>query len=84
MGRSAQENFYRRFGNPPRIIPKFTDIDTLPDKDYRYQKIFEAWVVVLRSLLGREPTEAESFGMKDIRQEIAKNLGEERTLANVS
>ncbi|MFA6216397.1 MAG: hypothetical protein WDL87_01925 [Candidatus Omnitrophota bacterium] len=83
MGRTAQQNFYRRFGNPPRITVKFTDIDSEPDRDYRYQKIFEAWVVMLRSLLGREPTEPEIFGMKDIRQEITANLAKERTLVNV-
>ncbi len=83
MGRTAQENFYRRFGNPARITVRFVNIEDEPDRDYRYQKIFEEWVVMLRSLLGREPAEAEIFGMKDIREEIARNLGERRT-ANVS
>lgn len=82
MGRSALQNFHLRFGNPPRITVRFVNIEDEPDRDYRYQKIFEAWVVVLRALLGREPTEPEIFGMKDIRQELAKNLGEER-IANV-
>jgi hypothetical protein len=82
MGRTALQNFKRRFGDPPRITVRFVDIDSEPDRDYRYQRIFEAWVVMLRSLLGREPTEAEIFGMKDIRQELAKTPGQERT-ANV-
>jgi len=62
MGRTAQENFNRRFGNPPRITVRFVDIDSEPDRDYRYDKIFEAWVGCVRSLLGREPTEPEIFG----------------------
>lgn len=75
MGRSAQENFNRRFGNPPRIDIKFTDIESEPDKDYRYSKIFDAWVGALRSLLGRESTEAEIFGLKSIRSELEANPG---------
>jgi len=42
MGRSAQENFYRRFGNPPRITVKFSNIEDEPDPAYHYDKIFKA------------------------------------------
>ena len=75
MGRSALENFHRRFGNPPRIDVKFTDIESEPDKDYLYDKIFDAWVDALRSLLGREPSQDEIFGLKSIRNEIENNPG---------
>ena len=83
MGRSAQENFYRRFGNPPRITVKFSNIEDEPDPAYHYDKIFKAYVGCLRSLLGRQPTKDEIFGLKDIRQEIATNLEKEKTHANV-
>lgn len=62
MGRSAQDNFNRRFGSPPRIEVRFVDIDSEPDPGYHYDKIFDAWVGCVRSLLGREPTEDEIFG----------------------
>jgi hypothetical protein len=60
---------------PPNITLKFTDIETEPDKDYRYSKIFDAWVVALRSLLGREPTQDEIFGLKSIRSELESHFG---------
>ena len=62
MGRTALQNFKRRFGDPPRITVRFVDIDSEPDRDYRYDKIFEAWRGCVRALLGREPTEPEVFG----------------------
>lgn len=62
MGRTAQENFSRRFGNPPRITVRFVNIEDEPDTDYIYQRIFEAWVCCCKALLGREPSEDEIFG----------------------
>ena len=70
MGRSAQENFYRRFGNPPRITVKFSNIEDEPDPGYHYDKIFSAWVGCVRALLGREPTEAEIFGEVSLEETI--------------
>jgi len=62
MGRTAQQNFDRRFGNPIRMSVRFVNIEDEPDPGYHYDRIFEAWRGCVRALLGREPTEAEVFG----------------------
>ncbi len=67
MGRSASDNFKRRFGDPARIkIQLETKKPSFSEESYRNQKIAEASIDILRSVLGRELTQDEILGKVDI------------------
>ena len=66
-GRSAKDNFKRRFGDPARIKIEYAKDKMSPSEDeYRSEQISKAYVGVLKGLLGREPTQDEILGQKDI------------------
>lgn len=71
MGQRAINNFRKRFGD--RIEVVYPD-KPLPSDERRFQskKIFDAYVALLRGILGREPTEKEISGEKDISRVIKK------------
>lgn len=66
-GRSAKDNFKKRFGDPARIkIQLETEKTSFAEKSHRSQKIAEASIDILRSVLGREPAQDEILGKADI------------------
>ena len=74
-GQRQLKNFAERFGDPPRIIMKFDDkpLDGA-EREYRNKRMVEAFTEVLKSLLGRDPTEAELLGKVDISKALKKSL----------
>ena len=75
MGKRAEANLKKRFGDPPRIIMKFDDkpLDGA-ERKYRNERIVDAVKGVLKSLLGRDPTEKELLGKIDISKALKKGL----------
>ena len=67
MGKRIMDNFKKRFGDPPNIEIVFAKkpLDSF-EKRHRNKKIFDAYIAILRSILGREPTKAELAGWVDI------------------
>ena len=57
MGNRAENNFKKRFGDPPGIVVKFEQkpLDS-EERKYRNRGIADAVKAVLTDLLGREPT----------------------------
>ncbi len=75
MGRSTSDNFKRRFGDPARIkIQLETKKASFTEESYRSQKIAEASIDILRSVLGREPTQDEILGKVDISRAKKRKL----------
>jgi len=72
-GRSTSDNFKRRFGNPPRIVLEFEakKASFVEDAD-RSKKLAEATIGILRGVLGRESTQDELIGKKDIARHLKK------------
>ena len=67
MGNRAENNFKKRFGDPPRfnvIYPKKPLEGS--ERIYRNQKIADAVDKVLTGILGRKPTKDELIGRKRI------------------
>jgi len=59
---SAESNFKRRFGENPRI--SIIQIKETPaDCKERNERIFKAYCKVLQSLINREPSSVELFGL---------------------
>jgi len=66
-GRSAKDNFKRRFGDPARIKIEYAKDKISPSEDeYRSEQISKAYAGGLKGILGREPTQDEIFGIKNI------------------
>jgi len=66
-GRSAKDNFKRRFGDPARIEIEYAKDKIAPSEEvYRSEQISEAYTGVLKGILGRAPTEDEVIGKIDI------------------
>lgn len=73
MGRSAKDNFKRRFGDPARIKIEYAKDKMSPSEDeYRSEQISKAYAGVLKGVLGREPTQDEILGIKDISTKVRK------------
>jgi len=65
-GRSAKNNFKRRFGDPARIkIEHVKDKMSLSEDEYRSGQISKAYAGVLKGVLGRELTQDEMLGKVD-------------------
>lgn len=67
MGKRTENNFKKRFGDPPRfnvIYPKKPLEGS--ERIYRNQKIADAVDKVLTGILGRKPTKDELIGRKRI------------------
>jgi hypothetical protein len=66
-GRSANDNFKKRFGDPVRIEIRYAkDKMTLSEDSHRSEQLSAAYTGVLKGILGREPTMEEIIGKKDI------------------
>jgi hypothetical protein len=66
-GRSTKDNFKRRFGDPARIKIEYAKDKISPSEDeYRSEQISKAYAGVLKGILGREPTQDEILGIKNI------------------
>lgn len=66
-GRSAKDNFKRRFGDPARIEIEYAKDKISPSEEaYRSEQISKAYAGVLKGILGREPTQDEIIGKTDI------------------
>lgn len=67
MSKRMQNNFNKRFGNPPRIEIEFETKSLKPtEREYRNKKIVDAYKSLLTGILGREPTYDEFVGNKSI------------------
>ena len=72
-GRSAKDNFKRRFGDTARIEIRYAKDKMTPSEDScRSEQISKAYAGVLKDILGREPTQDEIFGNKDISTKLRK------------
>jgi len=68
-GRSAKDNFTRRFGDPARIKIEYAKDKISPSEEaYRSEQISKAYAGVLKGILGRAPMEDEVIGKIDIRK----------------
>lgn len=71
MGQRLKDNFNKRFGNRINIL--YSDKLFNPSEQRIHnEKIYKAFSEVLNSVLGREPTEAELFGIVDIRKSVKR------------
>jgi len=76
-GRSIVDNFKRRFGDPARIKIEYAKDKISPSEDaYRSEQISKAYAGVLKGILGREPTQDELTGKKDISRFLNKRQDE--------
>lgn len=72
-GRSAKDNFKRRFRDPARIKIEYAKDKISPSEDaYRSEQISKAYAGVLKGILGRESTQDEIVGKKDITRYLKK------------
>jgi hypothetical protein len=73
MSRTMQQNFERRFGNPPRINVREArgENESMFEINDRSERIFSAYRQVVDGLLGRPVTDKEIFGMKDFTKEFS-------------
>ncbi len=72
-GRSAKDNFKRRFGDPARIKIEYAKDKISPSEDScRSEQLSKAYAGVLKGILGREPIQDEILGVKDISRKIGK------------
>lgn len=79
MGRSAEDNFKKRFGDPMRVDVEYSKNRTSPSqKDYQSKQLSKAYVEVLRGMLGREPTQDEIIGKADIARHLKKRQQDEK------
>jgi len=76
-GRSAKDNFKRRFGDPARIKIEYAKDKISPSEDaYRSEQISKAYAGVLKGIFGREPTQDEIIGKTDIAWHLKKRRNE--------
>jgi hypothetical protein len=75
MGKRADNNFKKRFGDPPRIVVKFEQkpLDS-EERKYRSRRIADAVKAILTDLLGREPTHDELIGRVPIAENDIKKV----------
>jgi len=67
MHKCAENNFKKRFGDPPRFEIKYPKKPLEgSERIYRNQKIANAVEQVLTGILGRKPTKDELIGRKRI------------------
>jgi N-acetyl-anhydromuramyl-L-alanine amidase AmpD len=72
-GRSIKDNFKKRFGDPARIEIRYATEKMSPSEDaYRSEQISKVYAGVLKGVLGREPTQNEILGNKDISTKLRK------------
>lgn len=72
-GRSAKDNFKRRFGDLARIKIEYAKDKVSPSEEvYRSEQISKAYAGVLKGILGREPTQDELSGNEDITRHLNK------------
>lgn len=72
-GRSSKDNFKRRFGDPARIEIEYAKDKIAPSEEaYRSEQISKAYAGILKGILGREPTQDEILGAKDISTKLGK------------
>lgn len=73
-GRSIKDNFKKRFGETARIEIRYVKDKILPSEDsYRSEQLSKAYAGVLKGILGRDPTQDEILGKKDISTKL-RNL----------
>jgi len=65
MGQRLKDNFNRRFGNRISIIYSNKPAGT-SEQHIQNENIWKAFSNVLSGIIGREPTQAELFGIVDI------------------
>lgn len=71
--KSAKENLKQRFGDPMRVDVNYSkNTISLSEEDYQSKRLSKAYVEVLRGVLGREPTQDEILGKKDISAKLRK------------
>ena len=72
-GRSAKDNFKRRFGDPARIEIEYAKDKISPSEEaYRSEQMSKAYAGVLKGILGREPTQDELSGKEDATRHLYK------------
>jgi hypothetical protein len=72
-GRSAKDNFKRRFGDPARIKIEYAKDKIAPSEEaYQSEQISKAYAGVLKGILGRVPTQDEIVGKTDIARHLKK------------
>lgn len=66
-GRSVSDNFKKRFGDPAKIEISYAKEKISPSEElYRSEQLSKAYAGVLKGILGREPTQDEIIGNKNI------------------
>jgi len=66
-GRSTSDNFKRRFGDSERIEIRYAKDKMTPSEDScRSEQLSKVYAGVLKGILGREPTQDEILGNKNI------------------
>lgn len=74
MGQRIKTNFEGQFGNRINIL--YTDRPLRASEQYiQNGNICKAFSDVLAGIIGREPSEAELFGIKNIEKDIKKTNG---------
>jgi hypothetical protein len=70
MGRSVEDNFKKRFGDPMRVEVNYSKEKPLPSSEESYQnkRLLKAYTEVLKGILGREPTQDEITGETNMRE----------------
>ncbi len=78
MGKRAENNFEKRFGNPPRFNVVYPNKPLEGgERIYRNKKIVSAVEQVLTGIIGRKPTADELSGRKRINEaEIQAHLAD--------
>ena len=72
MGRCISDNLKKRFGDPANIEIKYAKKRlSLSEEEYLNGKTATAYTDILKSLLGREPTQDEVLGKVDVSKSIA-------------
>ena len=76
-GRSAKDNFKRRFGDSSWIEIRYAKDKIAPSEEaYRSEQISKAYAGVLKGILDREPTQDEIVGKTDIARHLKKRRNE--------
>ena len=66
-GRSAKDNFKRRFGDPVRIDIRYAkDKISTSEDSCRSEQLSKAYAGVLKGILGRESTQDEVIGNTEV------------------
>ncbi len=73
----AQKNFEKRFGNPMRITVTYVQVPESEREEW-LEGLFDAYVLGLKDILGREPTKAEIYGEESIEDRLRPDLMDKR------